>query len=730
MSNTDINSLRGRIASLLAGHRLHDAFFELHNAISDFAAWELADELQTIETSYRYLLQYFIAGSADDKRGTIRDQISESLLTLTDRLTIHALGKASDEQYFLTRRFTPASLEASIATYRKRKGDLDLFVEGGSTDANALQSLSMATESAEATIFDYVWTRFPLSSADARLLDDLLADPTLPSHLKVLVVAALHQSLMKFYQESIVAMLLSLYSSPCDEVAVAALCCALIAMHKYAGRVAASERIRKIIDTLSETESFKRDIASIYFLLTRSRDTERLSKRMHDEILPEIKRISPTIINKFKDSQSVRDIADLEANPEWRDLLESSGLQKKIEEFNEIQLSGADVFMTTFSRLKSFPFFSRLANWFLPFHTAHSAVQSSLGAGNSAVKDMILALPFLCDSDKYSFCLSMASVPEAQKRMMSSQFSQQNDMLKEMGRNMPKSREKTHEEIANRFIQNLFRFSKLYRHHNEFYDPFSTSLNLRSVAPIAPILNNPGTLGIIADYFMKNEHYEEAIECFNRILEIESDTVDSSFIQKRGFCHQCLKHYREAIDDYLKFDLFSPDNLWNITHTAACYRALRLNDHALECYRRAESIAPENMSVCLNIGHCLLDLGKTAEALKAYFKVDYLDSSKHRALRPIAWCNFLLGNFDQSLKYYEKVLANAPSPHDYLNMGHLHLCRRDFATAAGYYRQSLTAFGSKEDFLHAFTADVTYLHDKGITPMETDLLLDHLAYSA
>ena len=732
MSNIDINSIRNRIDSLLDSHSLHDAFAELRNAIDLSAAWELADELSAIETSYKYLIGYFIAGSADDRREQIRAEIINSLHSLTDRLTIHIEGKTSGTQYYLTRRFSPSSLESIVATYRKRKSELDLFVEAGSADTDTLRNLTVATESAEATIFDYVWTRFPLSAADSQQLEDLLADSTLPSHIKVLVVAALHQSVMQFYQESIVAMLLSLYASPCDEVSIAALCCALIAMHKYAGRVAASERIAQIVASLSDgsDSNFNRDVATIYFLLTRSRDTERLSKRMHEELLPELKRISPTIINKFKDSQSVRDITDLEANPEWRDLLESSGLQKKIEEFNEIQLSGADVFMTTFSRLKSFPFFSRLANWFLPFHTSHSTVLSSLEPGDTAVKEMILALPFLCDSDKYSFCLSMASVPEAQRRMMSSQFAQQNSMLKEMSRNLPKSREKTHEEIANRFIQNLFRFAKLNRHHTEFYDPFSTSLNLRAIAPIAPILDNADTLGIIADYFMKNEHYEEAIECFDRIMEIERDTVDASFIQKRGFCHQCIKHYHEAIDDYRKFDLFSPDNLWNITHTAACYRALRLNDQALECYRRAEAIAPENLAVCLNIGHCLLDLGKTAEALKTYYKVDYLDSAKHRALRPIAWCTFLLGNFEQSLNYYEKVLADNPSPHDYLNMGHLHLSRRYFATATGYYRQSLSAFGSKDDFIHAFTADASYLHDKGITAMETDLLLDHLAYSS
>lgn len=718
-------STQDKIYALIGQHRLNDAFAMLNRVITDNDAFSLADELSAAETSYKYLIQYFIAGSEDPRRELIRAEIIESLYSITDRLVMHIEGKSSGEQYFLTRRFSPTSFDSIIATYRKRKSDRDLFTESGNPDVDSLRSLSVALESAEATIFDYVWTRFPISSSDLAQIESLLADASLPTHIKVLIVAALYQSAMKFYQEPIVALLLSLYTSAVDEVAVAALCCALIAMHRHSGRIAASERIASIIATLSDVENFRRDVASIFFLLTRSRDTERLSKRVHDEIIPEIKKISPIIINKFKDAQSVNDITDLEANPEWHNILESSGLQKKIEEFNDIQLSGADVFMSTFAKLKSFPFFSRISNWFLPFHTDNSAVLSSLEPSDKLLLDMVNALPILCDSDKYSFFLSLAGVPTSHKQMMASQFSQQNDMLKEMGKNLPKSKGKTHDEIANRFIQDLFRFAKLNKYHGEFYDPFSTSLNLRAVPVIAPILDNTDTLSVIGEYCMKNEHYHEAIDCFSRIMELDAD-VDASFIQKRGFCNQCLKNYQAAINDYLKFDLFTPDNLWNITHTAACYRALRQNQLALECYRRAEALAPENVSVCLNIGHCLLDLGNTAEALKAYYKVDYIDTSKHRAWRPIAWCAFLLGNFDQSLKYYEKVLADTPSAHDFLNIGHLHLCRRDFASAARYYRHSVKEFGSFKDFLSSFRSDVSYLTDKGITTMERDLILDYL----
>ena len=40
-------------------------------------------------------------------------------------------------------------------------------------------------------------------------------------------------------------------------------------------------------------------------------------------------------------------------NPDWEKAFESSGLGDKIREMNELQLEGADVYMSTFARTSS-----------------------------------------------------------------------------------------------------------------------------------------------------------------------------------------------------------------------------------------------------------------------------------------------------------------------------------------------------------------------------------------
>ena len=729
MDLSETVSLRNKIIGLISGRKLHDAFSTLRTMLSGDTAWEFTEELERIETSYKYMIQYFIAGTVDEQQSRILNGIMESLYTLTDKAYNQIATKNSGEQYFLTKKFTLRNLDNIVESYYKSKSELELYREVENGNLSQIINLSRNVESGESRLFDYFWTDFPLNTVDLSQLERLFADESVPSHTKILLIAALYLSGCQFYQESIVAFLLSLrMSAASSEVVITSLCCALILMYKYSYRIDNSDKIKNIISTLAVDETFTSDVRTIYFLLTRSRDTEKLTKRVQNEIMPEIMRISPTIINKFKDTQYINDISDIEANPEWKNIMDSSGLTKKIEELNEIQMSGGDVFMGTFSKLKSFPFFSKISNWFVPFHDGNSVVLSSFTEKENLLKSILMNIKYLCNSDKYSFCLSLNSIPQSQREMMMSQFDAQNAAVREMQKSALPDPAKNREDIANRFIQDLFRFSKLSKYRTEFYDPFSTMLDLKTVNTLSPILNHEDILMIVGEYFMKNEHYEEAIECFGRIMTADGD-FQPSIIQKVGFCHQCLKHYEDAIDAYLKYELFNPDDLWNLTHIASCYRSMHKPEKSLEYYRRAETVNPEKLSISLNIGHCLLDMGRTEDALKSYYKVDYLDKSKRRALRPIAWCALLLGNYETCRAYYDKVLADNPTAHDYLNVGHLNLCLGDYPAAIDSYKLSVAAFGGDfGTFLQNFSNDIEYLNMKGLKQGNIDLVLDKIAY--
>jgi hypothetical protein len=159
--------------------------------------------------------------------------------------------------------------------------------------------------------------------------------------------------------------------------------------------------------------------------------------------------------------------------------MDQTGIADNIIEMNELQMQGADVFMSTFAHLKGFPFFSEISNWFMPFMTNHTAVIESLGSErwSKDFANILHASAFLCNSDKYSLCLSLSQAPASQRQMIAAQFSGENLQMQEEAKAelYRKSRERSN--ISNRYIQDLYRFIKLNRYRSEFFDIFAVPIN-------------------------------------------------------------------------------------------------------------------------------------------------------------------------------------------------------------------------------------------------------------
>ena len=173
-------------------------------------------------------------------------------------------------------------------------------------------------------------------------------------------------------------MLLSIYQQGDDSVSVSALCAVVIALLKYHDRLT-DRKLLNQIDALKDMPQWHKDVKMIYMQLVKSCDTERVSRKMRDELLPEMMKLRPDLSQKIKDNMGAMDISTFDENPEWQEILENSGIADKMKELTEMQEEGSDVFMSTFAQLKSYPFFAKVANWFLPFYVEHSEVVSALG---------------------------------------------------------------------------------------------------------------------------------------------------------------------------------------------------------------------------------------------------------------------------------------------------------------------------------------------------------------
>lgn len=731
MTKLEIENIHRQATLFLDNAEVSEAFETVGKLSHELSRADINDELERLRMSYTFMLKYLEQGVMDPQRDEILSKILQSLYSLNDQCFIGLMEQTSPEVFYARRReLAGVSLISIIEEYRKELQQLSLVksLPNEESDNHAILAHLRQAEELETKLFNRVWSSLPLSAEDANSLKLCINGDILPVHTRCLLVAALFLGLMKFYDESKLLIMLEAYSLS-DEplVQLRALTCAMLAMLAHKKRIITSKAIQSRLSTMQDMSEFKQDVWSIQVQLARSRNTENVKERVRNDLIPNIMKMRPDIIDKLKDKDSqVIDLSDIEANPEWQDWLDQSGITRRIEEFNAMQIEGSDVFIATFAHLKTFPFFKTLSNWFLPFYAAHSSVVENLGASKMALAEVVQHAPYLCNSDKYSFCLSLGALPESQRTMMSAQLEEQNAALNEAKQAELPDERKQRVSIVNAFVQDLYRFFKLFSRRREFIAVMDNpGIDMTDCLQLTHVTRDAHVLELLGTLYFKNAFYEDAIKCFSRLEEID-DATDDHIYQKIGFAYQNAGKTEQALNYYKRYELLHEEDAWNMRHIAACYRALGEFDKALDYYRRVEALTPDNVSLTLTIGHVLLEQNRTNEALQQYFKADLMDNSKHRAWRPIAWCSFLLNDYERAIDYYDRIARDdKPSAQDLLNRGHVLLCQGKTQEAINTYRESLNLMGGvTKKFRNAFKGDALELRLHGVSAVDQALIPD------
>ncbi len=732
MLSNEVIDLQRNIQKELDSKYLQKAFNLLKKLTSELQEWLIDEKLAELETSYKYMIQYMLDGVNDPKRVQIYNHLIAETYTLTDTVCEKLLTRDSISLYYGKKRYInnySRSINQAFTSLDNSINELSLSTL--IPNEKVITAKRKIVERELQDFFDRIWCNFPAQSEDLAVLREALQPHRLPEPIAALIVSAITLNVAHNFNDDKIEILINTYNHhDSEEVQIRALCGLLVAILQYNRHIPLYESLNYQIESLFENNRFISDTRNILLQFVRTRDTEKIARKMTEEVIPQMMKISPKLYKKIKEDDALNDLEALEHNPEWQDIIDQSGITDKLMELNDLQHEGADVFMSTFSHLKGFSFFNEIANWFMPFMSQHSEIAAILGNNNGSMNfgEQLQGSGFLCDSDKYSFCLSLAQVPESQRQMMMSQFKSDNMGLKEMESSELSMQSRKRENISNRYIQDLYRFNKLFPRRKEFHDFFSISIEkLMQITSLAPIVQEKKMMKTLGEYFFKNQYYNDAAYIFIRLAQ--DNLSDCELYQKIGFCFQSKSEYDEALEYYLKADIIKPNDRWTLRHIAICYRNLKKTEMALDYFLRAERLEPDDLSVNLNIGHCYLELKQYDEALKYYFKVDFLDVKGTKARRPIAWCSFLAGKTQQAQQYYDKILNDNPTALDYMNAAHVAWATKEIRKAISLYSESIKAEGNNvAKFSKNFEQDIPELIEAGISPDDIPIVYDQVIY--
>ncbi|MDR2916087.1 MAG: tetratricopeptide repeat protein [Tannerella sp.] len=724
MTTKEIHTIYSRIIKSLDHRELKNAFDSLEGLVADPHVYMLRDELNNLQETYKQLLYYYTAGSKDPMQEKIYTELLASVYELADKIKQKMLaGGDSPEMYYSIQRTSVIHAENIAKLTETIRSSYDI------------NNISLA-EASVMKLFKTIWTSASLSEDDLNSLHHSLtaneekketADGS--GHMTILncqIVSALILGLQEFFDRRKMHLLIDAANSSDEEVKLRAYIGIMITLYQYKYRIDYYPEIKYRLDNLAENPDFRKIVYLIILRFILSRETEKISNKLKDEIIPEMMKLHP----KFKPGISPRDLSpeniENEMNPEWMEKLSNTPLGKKIEEFNKLQEEGADVMHSTFIHLKNFPFFNEISNWFIPF----SKGQSSLSEEDIVLKslELITNVGFMCNSDLYSLYFSIKQIPEEGRKMMIGQLESQLSELKQQKMAELQTRDDNTERIIGQYVQDLYRFYKLYQRRNEFNDIFIQKLDFHNLPILQQYFSNKNDLLNIAEYYLRKNYFEDALIVYKHL----SDTFegDEMLFQKKGYCCQMTGDYEGAISEYAKAELINPESKWLLRRTAQCYRAIKQPENAISYYLHYEKLDPENLSVILSIGSCYLEMKNYTEALKYYFKVDYLDQDSSKAWRPIAWCSFLTGKYDQARNYYTKIISRNPDYNDYMNAGHTEWVLQNIKGALDFYKKSVQVIKYNfETFRTEFNNDIPELTAAGVDIVEIPLMLDKLRYS-
>ena len=731
MNHNSISKEQAKISVLLNSKRLKEALDSLRNLVKDTQKGDLIDALYNIEITYKSMLRYTVEGFADPERQKIYRHLVTDIYQLADNVFMALYSNYGEGLFYDIMRKHAHSPDSELnSNFKICSIQMEENLLMKDEKINNLNSFDEAFRE----IFEILLTKTHIYKTQNSTITSIFTEGSLPWPQQCTLVSASTVLLLHTFNLDALSLLFKLVNHPNIELSQRALVGLFLVLYKYDNRLELYPKINNQLTKLKEKYSNSDELRNIVIQIMRTKETEKLARKLTDEILPEVARIHPNLRDKLDLDNIIGDGFQEGKNPDWEDIFsDSPELMGKLEEFSRLQMEGADLFISTFRMLKNFPFFNHTENWFLPFPWPNPIADEILKNETGPFKnpDLLKGMALsgiLCNSDKYSLILSIPQMPSSQKDMMGQMFMSELGAISEVEKSDALiDANKKALSISNQYIQDLYRFFRVHPRKNNFKDPFATALDFHNCYFINKLFPKEDFLKNIGTYLFEQNRFKEALEAFDSLTAKTPPSMQ--IIQKQAFCHQQMKEYDKALNLYLQAELFDHSQVWNLKKIALCYHYLKKPEKALEYYLEAEKADPNNLHTQVSIGHCLLELKNFEQALKYYFKVEYLDSGNQKVWRPIAWCALALGKFDQAEKYSHKLLKQSPNQHDYMNMGHIMWCKGNRQSALEWYQKCVTFPGhSVNAFLESFNNDINLLISHKVDKNDIPIMLDQLRY--
>ena len=717
----NVEEILSKAINCLMDRRLSNAIEVLEQLYVQRPSLMGHSEFEAIKTDYQLMVDYMGRGFSDSHRESLYSTLLQRLYRVAADLEISWRCKNVSayvnsfrviDHLNTSHDFVRTVLESFVSDIAM------LSLQPEETREQKSTELYDRHQSFINRLFSALWTSCQWTDDDCKFYTELLLSPTVMSTDQQVIVSAISLGAMNQFDINKFKTLVNVYQKATDEhVRQRALVGWVLAV--FEGMDIFPEQ-DTLIRELCENPTITRELLTLQIQFFYSKDAEKDNDKIQRDIMPDIMRNSNLTIGRLgimeKEEDAIESILHQDADEKRMEQME-----EKVRKMMDMQKQGSDIYFGGFSQMKRFPFFNDMVNWFTPFYLNHPALRPVISKlGDTKFLNTLMERSNFCESDRYSFAFALEQIinqlPSDIKEVIGSDamlgpLAESDDMEDAIS-------------IRRTYLQDLYRFFRLYHTANDFINPFEDNGKGDFVADTF-FFTYKSFMGTglddvklrLASHLYKHQQMTELAELLTTF-----QSADPRYAILMGYTNI---HMGKAEFAYQFFDYAlkaEPDNQWVLKGKARA--ALDAEDYktAEEVYTELLKLEPGHKNYTMNRCVALLKLGRTSEVREELFRLDYQYPEDMNVKRVLAWAMLSDNSLDKASLLYDTLLTSTPAHEDYLNAGYCQWAMGNVQRAVELFREWMVKSGkSTEQLLEEFRSDADTLEMYGIS--ETDCFL-------
>ena len=719
----NVEEILSKAIGCLMDKRLSNAIDVLEQLYSQRPSLIGHGEFDSIKSDYQLMVDYMGKGFPDSHRESLYKTLLQRLYRVTADLEIswrcknvsaYANSFRVADHLNTSHDFVRTVLEAFVSDVAL------LSLQPEETREEKSKELYERHHLFINRLFNALWTSCQWTDNDSSFYTDLLLSPTVVSADQQVIVSAISLSAMNQFDINKFKTLVKVYQAASDQhVKQRALVGWVLSI--FEGMDIFPEQ-DAIIHELCSSQAVVKELLTLQIQFFYSSDAEKDNDKIQRDIMPDIMRNSNLTIGRLgimeKEEDALESILHQDADEERMEQLE-----EKVRKMMDMQKQGSDIYFGGFRQMKQFPFFYDMVNWFTPFYLDHPALRPVIQKlGDTKFLETLMNRSNFCESDRYSLAFALEQIinqlPSNIKEAIGSDA-----MLGPLAES-----DDTEDAISIRrtYLQDLYRFFRLYPTANNFINPFEDSGKGDFVGDTF-FFTYKSFIGTGLDEVklrlaMHLYKHQQMTELADLLTTFQSD--DPRYAILMGYTNISLGKAEYAYPFFDKALKIEPDNQWALKGKARA--ALESEDYqtAEEVYALLLALEPNNKNYTMNRCVALLKLGRTSEVREELFRLDYQYPNDMNVKRILAWAMLTDKSLDKAAQLYESLLSTSPANEDYLNAGYCQWAKGDMKRAVELFREWMRKSGNDtEQLLDEFRNDTDTLKKYGISETDCYLML-------